>query len=206
MESTEREISNCIDESIKVKKQLKKTSYKVINQISKEIIRAFQDGNKVLWFGNGGSAADSQHLSAELIGKFYKKRKALESIALTTNTSILTALSNDFDFSYIFARQVEALVKPGDIVIGLSTSGNSPNVILGLESAKKLGGITVALTGALKDRGIEEHVDYLIEVPSADTPRIQESHIMIGHIICYLVENLIFEKKSDTIPFVLKWD
>ena len=177
-----------IEDCIRIKKQLIKTSPKLIAQIAEEIIRAYRKGNKVLWFGNGGSAADAQHLSCELLGKFYLRRKALESLALTTNTSLLTAIANDYDFDEIFARQVEALVKPGDIVVGISTSGNSRNVIRGIEEAKGQGGITVAFTGATGGK-LKEKVDYLISVPSKDTARIQESHIMIGHIICYSNHN-----------------
>ncbi|OGO18310.1 MAG: phosphoheptose isomerase [Chloroflexi bacterium RBG_16_50_11] len=180
-----------IEDSIDVKKQLSKTNSKTIAQIAEVMVRAYRKGNKVVWFGNGGSAADAQHLSCELVGKFYLKRKALESLALTTNTSILTAIANDYDFGEVFARQVEAMVKPGDIAIGISTSGNSQNVIRGIEEAKKLGATTVALTGA-KGGALKGKVDYLLAVPSTEGPRIQESHIMVGHILCYLVEKEIF--------------
>jgi len=179
------------EECIRIKKQLIKASPKLIAQIAEEIIRAYRKGNKVLWFGNGGSAADAQHLSCELLSKFYIRRKALESLALTVNTSALTAIANDYEFDEIFARQVEASVKPGDIVIGISTSGNSRNVIRGIEEAKRQGGITVALTGATGGK-MKGKVDYLVAVPSTETARIQESHIMIGHIICYLVEKELF--------------
>ena len=180
-----------LEECIRIKKQLLESSSKVIAQIAEEMIRAYRKGNKVLWFGNGGSAADAQHLASELLGKFYISRKALESIALTTNTSLLTAIANDYDFDAIFERQVEASVKPGDIVIGISTSGNSRNVIRGIEQARSQGGITVALTGATGGK-MDRNVDYLVTVPSTETARIQESHIMIGHIICYLVEKELF--------------
>ena len=199
MEAIEEVILKCIEDAIHIKEQLIKTSLKVIAQIAEEIIRAYQKGNKVVWFGNGGSAADAQHLSCELVGKFYIKRKALESIALTTNTSILTAIANDYNFSEVFSRQVEALIKPGDVVIGISTSGTSQNVLRGLEEAKRRGAITAAFTGALDDGKIKikENVDYLVAMPSTDTPRIQESHIMIGHIICYLVEKKLFGENVD---------
>jgi len=131
-------IQKHIEDCIRIKKQIIESSPKVIAQIAEEIIRAYQKGNKVLWFGNGGSAADAQHLSCELLGKFCIRRKVLESLALTTNVSILTAIANDYDFDEIFTRQVEASVKPGDIVIGISTSGNSRNVIRGIEEAKIL--------------------------------------------------------------------
>ncbi len=186
-------ISEYVERSIQTKKELLETRVEIIAQIAKEVIDALKHGNKVLWFGNGGSAADAQHLACELVSKFYLKRKALASIALTTNTSELTAIANDYDFNQVFARQVEALVNPGDIVIGISTRGNSPNVIKGIEEAKRRGAITMAFTGAsggkLKGNG---NVDYLLTVPSEDTPCIQESHIMVGHIICYLVEKELF--------------
>ena len=184
-----------IEKSIQTKRELLKTRVEVIAQIAKEIIDAYQRGNKVLWFGNGGSAADAQHLACELVGKFYLKRKALASIALTTNTSELTAIANDYDFNQVFARQVEALANPGDVVVGISTSGNSLNVIRGIEEAKRRAVTTIAFTGVsggkLKGNG---NVDYLLTVPSEDTPHIQESHIMVGHIICYLVEKELFDR------------
>ena len=193
MKSKENPISDYIEKSIQTKRELLKTRVEVIAQIAKEIIDAYQRENKVLWFGNGGSAADAQHLACELVGKFYVKRKALASIALTTNTSELTAIANDYDFDQVFARQVEALANPGDVVVGISTSGNSLNVIKGIEEAKHRGAITIAFTGVsggkLKGNG---DVDYLLTVPSEDTPHIQESHIMVGHIICYLVEKELF--------------
>ncbi len=193
MKSKENLISDYIEKSIQTKRELLKTRVEVIAQIAKEIIDAYQRENKVLWFGNGGSAADAQHLACELVGKFYLKRKALASIALSTNTSELTAIANDYDFNQVFTRQVEALANPGDVVVGISTSGNSLNVIKGIEEAKHRGAITIAFTGAsggkLKGNG---DVDYLLTVPSEDTPHIQESHIMVGHIICYLVEKELF--------------
>ena len=198
MKSEKNLISDYIEKSIQTKKEVLKTRVEVIAQIAKEIVDAYKRGNKVLWFGNGGSAADAQHLACELVSKFYLERKALASIALTTNTSELTAIANDYDFDQVFARQVEALVNPEDIVIGISTSGNSPNVIEGIEEAKRCGAITIAFTGAsggkLKGNG---NVDYLLTVPSEDTPQIQESHIMIGHIICYLVEKELFGDKNE---------
>lgn len=180
-----------IKDCIHVNEQLIKTSLRAITQVADEIVRAYQRGNKVIWFGNGGSAADAQHLSAELVAKFYLERKAMESIALTTNTSILTAIGNDYDFSQVFARQVEALVKHGDIVIGISTSGDSTNVVCGMEQAKREGAVTVAFTGATGGK-LKANVNHLVAVPSTETPRIQEAHLMIGHIICYLVEAELF--------------
>lgn len=196
MSRKENLISDYIERSIQTKKELQKTRVEVIAQIAEVIVDAYRQGNKVLWFGNGGSAADAQHLSCELVSKFYLERKALASIALTTNTSELTAIANDYDFDKIFARQVEALVNPGDIVIGISTSGNSPNVIEGIKEAKRLGATTVAFTGAARGK-MKGNVDFLLDVPSEITPHIQESHIMIGHIICYLVEKELFGDKNE---------
>lgn len=190
-DTIEELIKKHIEDSIDVKKQLAKTSLKTIARIAREMIRAYKRGNKIVWFGNGGSAADAQHLSCELTSKFYLKRKALESLALTTNTSVLTAIANDDSFDEVFTRQIEASVKPGDIVIGISTSGDSPNVIRGIEEAKRRGGTTVAFTGASGGK-IKKSVDFLVAVPSVETPRIQESHIMVGHILCYLVEKGLF--------------
>ena len=198
MNSKKDLISDYIERSIQTKKELLNTRVEVIAQIASEIIDAYKRENKVLWFGNGGSAADAQHLACELVSKFYLERKALASIALTTNTSELTAIANDYNFGQVFARQVEALVNPGDIVLGISTSGNSPNVIEGIEEAKRHGAITIAFTGSSGGKLKEnEDVDYLLTVPSEDTPQIQESHIMIGHIICYLVEKELFGDKNE---------
>ena len=184
-------IKQHIKDSIDVKNKLSESHIKTIADIARAMINAYRKGNKVVWFGNGGSASDAQHLSCELVGKFYLKRKALESLALTTNTSILTAVANDDDFNDVFARQVEASVKSGDIVVAITTSGTSPNVLRGIEQAKNQGAVTVALTGE-NGGTLNGKVDYLVDVPSAETPRIQESHITIGHIICYLVEKELF--------------
>ncbi|MBU0778360.1 D-sedoheptulose 7-phosphate isomerase [Patescibacteria group bacterium] len=189
-------ISDYIERSIRTKKELQKTRVEVIARIAEVIVDAYRQGNKVLWFGNGGSAADAEHLACELVSRFYLDRKALASIALTTNTSELTAIANDYDFNQIFARQVEALVNLDDVVIGISTSGNSPNVIEGIKKAKQLGAITVAFTGATGGK-LKGNVDFLLDVPSEVTPHIQESHIMIGHIICYLVEKELFGDKNE---------
>lgn len=191
MKSKQNIISDYIERSIQTKKVLSISQTEVIVQIAEEIISAYRKGNKVLWFGNGGSAADAQHLACELVSKFYIERKALASIALTTNTSELTAIANDYDFDRVFARQVEALVSPGDVVIGITTSGNSPNVIEGIKEAKSIGAITVGFTGATGGR-LKGWVDHLLTVPSEETPLIQEAHIMVGHIICYIVEKELF--------------
>jgi len=196
MNHKEALISDYIERSIQTKKEVKKTRVEVIVRIADVIVDAYRQGKKVVWFGNGGSAADAQHLACELVSKFYLERKALPSIALTTNTSALTAIANDCDFNQIFARQVEALVNPGDVVIGISTSGNSPNVIEGIKKAKHLGAVTIAFTGATGGK-LKGNVDFLLDVPSEITPHIQESHIMIGHVICYLVEKELFGDKNE---------
>ena len=163
----------------------------MINKVVVSLIEAYENGKKVLWFGNGGSAADAQHLSCELVSKFRIQRKSFPSLAITTNTSILTAVSNDDCFENIFERQIEGLAKKGDVLIGITTSGNSSNVIKGLKKGKKIDTINIVFTGESSDE-IQKFADYIISVPSKDVPRIQESHIMIGHIICELVEKTLF--------------
>jgi len=196
MEPEEIIISEYIKRSIQTKNELLATTHiSTIAQIAKVIINAYEHGNKVVWFGNGGSAADAQHLACELVSRFYLERKALASIAFTTNTSELTAIANDYHFDRVFARQVEALVNSGDVVIGITTSGNSPNIIEGINEAKCRGAITVGFTGAMSGK-LKETVDYLLNVPSEETPHIQEAHIMVGHIICYIVENELFGDKN----------
>jgi len=171
-----------------------------IKEIAKVIADCFKKGGKFILFGNGGSAADAQHIAAELVGKFKLERKSLPAIALTTNTSILTSIANDYDFDKIFERQIESLVSNKDVVIGISTSGNSENVIKGILKAKEIGAKTVALTGRSGGK-LKDKVDILLNIPSDNTPRIQEAHIMVGHIICGLVENKIFKdhEKRKTI-------
>jgi D-sedoheptulose 7-phosphate isomerase len=158
-----------------------------IETVSKEISNCFKKGNKILIFGNGGSAADSQHIAGELIGKFKKERKGLPAIALTTDTSILTSWSNDKDFLTVFERQVEAIAKQGDILWGISTSGESENIIKAFEKGSEIGTINFSLTGKNGGR-IKEKSDLNINIPSQDTPRIQEMHQLIYHIICEIVE------------------
>jgi D-sedoheptulose 7-phosphate isomerase len=160
-------------------------------QIARRIIMAYRKGRKVLLFGNGGSAAHAQHLAAELAGKFRMKRKGLPAIALTTNTSILTAIGNDYSFEEVFSRQLDALGQAGDVAIGISTSGTSPNVIAALRVARKKKLVTVGLTGA-RGRQMKALCDYCVCTSSSDTARIQEAHILAGHIICEIVEQGLF--------------
>ena len=183
-----------LERSILVKQRLKK-EVKIIVTVSDEIVRAFKRGNKVLLFGNGGSAADAQHLAAELTGKYLRDRAPLPAIALTTNTSSLTAVANDYGYEQVFSRQLQALAVKGDVVIGISTSGNSPNVISAMEEARRCGAITVALTGQCGK--LKKTADFVLSVNSKETPLIQESHITIGHIICQLVEEEMFGKGKE---------
>jgi len=187
----ERDIISSLENTIKVIKEVKDLA-PLISKISNEIITAYKKNKKVVLFGNGGSAADAQHIAAEFVGKFYKDRESLPALAFNTNTSVVTATANDYGYDKIFERQVSSLVGKGDIVIGISTSGNSPNVIKGLEKAKEKGAVTIGFTGK-KENKIEKIVDYCLKIPSTDTPRIQEAHITVGHIICYLVEKELFE-------------
>jgi len=184
-------VKEIILESIQVKEGLLKSNVSQILQISESVIEALRKGGKLIIFGNGGSASDSQHIAAELVGRFKKDRPALAAIALTTNTSIITALANDFGYETIFARQIEALAGKNDIVLGISTSGKAKNVALGLKQAKKMGLKTIALTGG--DGGeLLKLADISLVVPSSITARIQEAHITIGHIVCELIEEAHF--------------
>ena len=191
----EETINDRINKSIEMKEKILRDNnlVKRIDLVSQIIINAYKSNKKVILFGNGGSAADAQHLAAELMNKFYLDRKSLPAIALTVNTSILTAIGNDYSFEQIFSKQLEGISEKEDIAIGISTSGNSKNVIEGLKLAKKNKLFTVGFTG--KDGGkINNIVDVCINVPSDDTPRIQEGHIMIGHIICEIIEKELFKK------------
>lgn len=155
------------------------------------LVDAYRADGKLLIFGNGGSAADAQHIAAEFVGRFYLQRRALPAMALTVNSSALTAIGNDFGFEAVFERQVEAFGRPGDVAIGLSTSGNSPNVVAGLRAARAGGLVTVAMTGSSGGRMAAE-ADHWVTIPSADTPRIQEAHILLGHIWSEMVEQALF--------------
>jgi len=186
-------IASIIAASIDVKSKIleDKNFQQKIGSVIEVITAAFQKGKKVLFCGNGGSAADAQHLAAEFSGRFYIDRKALPSEALHCNSSYLTAVANDYSYDVIYSRIVDGTCVEGDVLVGLSTSGNSKNILNAFATAKEKGVVTIGLTGA--DGGkMKDVCDYLFNVPSTDTPRIQESHIMIGHIICELVEAKIF--------------
>ena len=191
----ERMVAESIQESIGVRQNLLQdpVSISAIARASEICVQALKTGNKLLLFGNGGSAADAQHIAAEFVGRFIADRPALPAVALTVNTSSLTAISNDYGFDHVFVRQLEALARPGDVAIGLSTSGNSRNVLHGISAAKKMGLHTIGLTGAtggqLRHR---KDLDLCVCFPSSETPRVQEGHILLGHIVCELVEQELF--------------
>lgn len=190
-------IKQAINNTIRTKMNILKSreTLELIDKVAEEIIKAFKNDKKVLFCGNGGSAADAQHIAAELSGKFYLNREPLFAEALHTNTSFLTAVANDFSYDEVFARAVKAMGREGDILIGISTSGNSLNVLKAIKTANNLKMITIGFTGY--DGGkIKKLCKYLIKIPSNDTPRIQESHILIGHIICEIVEKQIFGSKK----------
>jgi D-sedoheptulose 7-phosphate isomerase len=167
----------------------------LVEQIAEAMSAAINAGRKILWCGNGGSAADAQHLAAELVGRFRRERRGLPSIALTTNTSILTAIGNDYGYEHTFRRQVEALCAPGDVLVGISTSGNSRNVCLALQAARDMGALTVAFTG--QTGGVASEIAALtLRVPSQETPRIQEAHILCGHVLCDWIERCASDQDS----------
>ena len=186
-------IKRNISDSIKIKQELLQNNDIMVDiiKVADLIVEAFNKGNKLLLCGNGGSAADAQHLAAEFSGKYYLNRPPLHAEALHTDTSFMTAVSNDFSFDEVYARLIQGIGKQGDILIGMSTSGNSKNVINALEEAKKKNIITIGFTGKANGN-MKSYCDYLINIPSDDTPRIQECHLMLGHAICELVENELF--------------
>lgn len=192
----EQEIINIIKASVDVKSQILSDASLVsrIAEVTGMITKAFRDGKKVLFCGNGGSAADAQHLAAEFSGRFYSDRDPLPSEALHCNTSYLTAVANDYGYDVVYSRIVKGTGREGDVLVGLSTSGNSVNILKAMAQAREIGMICVGLTGATGGK-MKESCDYLLNVPSTDTPRIQESHIMIGHIICQLVEEQLFKRE-----------
>ena len=182
-----------ISDSITVKQELLRDDDIMVDitKVADLIVEAFNNGNKLLFCGNGGSAADAQHLAAEFSGRYYLNRPPLHAEALHTDTSFMTAVSNDFSFDEVYARLIQGIGKQGDILIGMSTSGNSKNVIKALEEAKKKNIITIGFTGKANGN-MKPYCDFLINIPSDDTPRIQECHLMLGHAICELVEKELF--------------
>lgn len=190
----EGQIREEIKESIRVKRIILESLVPQIKELAEAVTQAYRAKKKVILFGNGGSAADAQHIACELVGRFGKERRALPAIALSTNTSTLTAIGNDYGYEAVFARQVEAFVEEGDIVIGISTSGDANNVLEGLKVAKEKRAKIVGLSGKSGGR-LKSLVDLCLIVPSNSTPRIQEAHITIGHIICGIVETELFRAK-----------
>jgi D-sedoheptulose 7-phosphate isomerase len=196
----EKYIINQIKNSISVKEQLlnDKQLMLLIKQVSLKCIEIYKNSKKTLIAGNGGSAADAQHIAGEFVSKFYFDRPGMPSIALTTDTSIITSISNDYGYEQLFSRQIEALGTKGDMFIAISTSGNSRNIIEALKVCKTKGIITVGLTGKTGGE-MNKICDYCINVPSEETPRIQEAHILIGHIICAIVEEDMFGNVKDNL-------
>ena len=184
-----------VEDSIRVKKSLVEHA-DVLLAIAGEMAKALKNGNKVVLFGNGGSAADAEHIATELAGKFIKDRAPLAALALSASTTTLTAIANDYGYEHVFSRQVRGLVRSGDVVIGISTSGESNNVILGIEEANRLGAVTVAFSGA--SGRLNKIARHTLAVPSKETPRVQETHITAGHIICGLVEEALFGAGEDS--------
>lgn|ERR1700739_1020145 len=183
-----------MEEHLKVIQALRR-ELPVMQQIAEKMSLAILEGHKILWCGNGGSAADSQHLAAEFVGRFLRERRALPSIALTTNTSVLTAIGNDYGYDLVFRRQVEAICTHGDVLVGISTSGNSKNVLNALTAGREMRAFTVAFVGATGG-AIAEIADASIKIPSTETPRIQEGHILCGHMICDYVENRVCQAQT----------
>jgi D-sedoheptulose 7-phosphate isomerase len=189
---TQEDVRSIIQESLSVKQAILNDSslLQAVMTLGQEMSRALAAGRKIIFFGNGGSAADAQHIAAELVGRFSRERRALPALALTTNTSTLTAIANDYAYENIFVRQIEAFGGAGDVVIGISTSGKSPNVISGIRAAKRVRAVTAAMTGRCAHE-LGELVEYSIRVPSDKTSRIQEAHILIGHILCEIVDDSV---------------
>ena len=186
-------VKNIVEASIAVKQKILQDDELIakLEEVVQQIVQAFQNGKRVYFCGNGGSAADAQHLAAEFSGRFYTERKALPAEALHCNTSYMTAVANDYSYDVVYSRIIDGIGQQGDVLVGLSTSGNSRNIVNAFEKAKEKKMITVGLTGS-SGGAMKLRSDYLINIPSTDTPRIQESHIMAGHIICQLVEEKLF--------------
>ena len=187
-------ISEILQHSISVKQQVLENTaiLNCMEAVTKEIVACFKRDGKLLFCGNGGSAADAQHLAAEFSGRFYTDREPLDAEALHVNTSYLTAVANDYSYNEVYARIVKAKGRKGDIFIGYSTSGKSPNIIRAFEEAKSRGLVCVGFTGS-HGGPMKDICDYLLEVPSIDTPKLQEGHLVLGHILCGLIENAIFK-------------
>jgi D-sedoheptulose 7-phosphate isomerase len=199
-DSFERKVSQLIEASIAAKQRLldRPGFTSLVAKVSEIVLHSMKEGHKILLFGNGGSAADAQHIAAEFVGRFAFDRPALPALALNVNTSCITAIGNDYGFDQVFSRQIEALGQAGDVAFGITTSGNSPLVIRAMSAAKKKGLHTIGLTGCAGGQ-LKSAVDYCICVPSDETPRIQEGHILVGHVISELVEEAIFHEQRSVL-------
>jgi D-sedoheptulose 7-phosphate isomerase len=192
----EKKIIKAFAESAAVKEKFVKSHLSLIAEISAMIAEAFNEGNKLFLFGNGGSACDASHITAEFVNRFKKDRPGLPAISLNTDMAVLTSIANDYDYSDIFARQLKTLSVPGDIAIAISTSGSSKNILKAVEVGRKKGVKTIAFTGT-KGVKFAAKCDYAFVVPSEDTPRVQEVHITLGHVICQIVEDILFESPRE---------
>ena len=190
------EITRAFDESVRIKQAFLRDNLEVLTQAIDAVVAAFRNGNKLLLFGNGGSAADAQHIAAEFTNRFLIERDPLPALALTTDTSALTAIANDYDFTQVFSKQVKALGKAGDIALAISTSGNSPNVLAAVELCRQMKISTIGLTGGSGGKMVDK-VDYLLRVSEGkNSARIQETHILVGHVICEIVDQKLFPAQS----------
>lgn len=187
-----------IERSLEVHQRLVGACLSALTAAADALVSAYRVGNKALFFGNGGSAADAQHLAAEFVGRYLRERNPLPALALNANSSAVTAIGNDYGYEHVFARQLQALAAPGDVAIAISTSGNSPSVVEGIMCARRLGLVTIGLTGASGGR-LRGLVDALIAIPSEETPRIQECHILVGHALCDAVEQLVVTEEAVSI-------
>ncbi|HTR45150.1 MAG TPA: D-sedoheptulose 7-phosphate isomerase [Thermodesulfovibrionales bacterium] len=188
----EEKILKAFEESITIKDKFAKANVETIIEASKLIAEAFTEGKKLLLFGNGGSATDASHIAAEFVNRFKKDRPGLPALALNTDAAVITSIANDYDFSEIFARQIKSLSAEGDVVIAISTSGNSPNVLKAMDAAKRRKLRTIVFTGA-KGEKLASRAELAFVVPSDNTPRVQETHITLGHVLCQMVEEILFE-------------
>ena len=186
------EILKSFQESIAVKQKFVNENIEIIIEVSRLLADTFNKGGKLLLFGNGGSASDASHIAAEFVNRFKKERPAFPALALNTDMAVLTSIANDYDYVNIFERQLKALAQEGDVIVAISTSGNSPNVIKAVEYAKRRKLKTISMTGAKGDK-LASKTDYVFAVPSSNTPRVQETHITLGHVLCQMVEEILFE-------------
>jgi D-sedoheptulose 7-phosphate isomerase len=191
-------LRNNIEQSIEVHGRLLDECLPVLSLAAEAMVSAYLQGRKAIFFGNGGSAADAQHLAAEFLGRYLRERDPLPALALNANSSAVTAISNDYGYEHVFARQLQALAAPGDVAVGISTSGNSPSIIDALKCARRLGLFTIGLSGASGGR-MRGLVDVLIQAPSEETPRIQECHILLGHALCDAVEQALSAEMACSI-------